>query len=407
MPERENFMKLRSSKVATCAGAAIVMLLMPVIPAIVDAKTTNEQQQSTQLETNIKQASYTENVSDIVAAGYEEYTETDMYAGMAIAVADPYINVYMRADDASEVVGRMYKDGIAGVVEMSTEWTKISSGNVSGFVKTSALCFDEEAADIGSGKAEVVVSVTAQTADVYSSADAKTKIKSVENGAAFSAIAKCGSYISIVCDDAMAYVSAEDVTVSYGLSWGYTNAEAEEKEAAEEAARVAAEEARLQAEAEARHKAEEAAAAEAARIQAAMASVEISYNPTMQVSDEEVWILACVIDWEAGWESYEGKLAVANIVLNRVRSPYYANSVTGVVYARSQFSGVSDGNGNPSERFAARLAQGPRTDECLQAAMEALSGINNIGSYTSFRALYAANYGAYASYTIIGNHCFF
>ena len=118
-------------------------------------------------------------------------------------------------------------------------------------------------------------------------------------------------------------------------------------------------------------------------------------------------LLACVIDWESGWEPYEGKLAVANVVLNRVRNSRYDNTITGVIYARSQFSGVSDGYGNASSTFQARLDAGPRTQECLEAAMEALSGVNNIGSYTSFRSVSIANYDAYSSFTIIGGHVFY
>ena len=44
----------------------------------------------------------------------------------------------------------------------------------------------------------------------------------------------------------------------------------------------------------------------------------------------------------------------------------------------SQFSGVSDGYGNASSTFQARLDAGPRTQECLEAAMEALSGCGTI-----------------------------
>ena len=53
------------------------------------------------------------------------------------------------------------------------------------------------------------------------------------------------------------------------------------------------------------------------------------------------------------------------------------------------------------------LHAGPRTQECLEAAMEALSGVNNIGSYTSFRSVSIANYDAYSSFTIIGGHVFY
>ena len=120
---------------------------------------------------------------------------------------------------------------------------------------------------------------------------------------------------------------------------GYTLEEAEEKEAREEAERIAAE--------EAARKAEE----EAAKKKQALSSVGTTYGSSVDASDEEVWLLACIIDWEAGSESYEGKLAVANVVLNRVKSGKWGSSITSVIYAPKQFSGVSDGNGNPSAKL--------------------------------------------------------
>ena len=105
-------------------------------------------------------------------------------------------------------------------------------------------------------------------------------------------------------------------------------------EAEEEAARLA-EEARLEAEAEA---ARAAAAAEEARKQRIIANTisgtDITYNPTMSVSDDDIWLMACIIDWEAGYQPYAGKLAVANVILNRVRSGHYPSTVTGVIYQR-------------------------------------------------------------------------
>ena len=117
-------------------------------------------------------------------------------------------------------------------------------------------------------------------------------------------------------------------------------------------------------------------------------------------------MLACIIDWEAGWEPYEGKLAVANVILNRVRSARYPDTVSDVVYARGQFGGVMSG-GSISARFEQRLAAGPRTDECMEAALEALSGKNNIGDFTAFNGSDVINYAALSDYAIIGGHCFY
>ena len=44
--------------------------------------------------------------------------------------------------------------------------------------------------------------------------------------------------------------------------------------------------------------------------------------------------------------------------------------------------------------------------ECMQAALEALSGVNNIGGYTSFRALYTVDVNNYSDFVIIGDHIF-
>lgn len=403
MPERENFMKLRSRKATAYAVSAVVMTMMPVVPVVVEAKPTYEQQESTEIEAqqNLKQASYTEYVTDTVAKGYEKQEETDMYESMAIAIVSPYIEVFEQADGTSSSVGRIYNSGIVEVLEVEAEWTKISSGNVTGFVSTNALCFNEEAKQLAAENGDITVTVTADTAQLYSSSDAAAEVAAVANGDTFTAVAKCDEYIVVNHEEGKAYIPADSVSVDYGFSWGYTTEEAEAKEAAEaEAARLAAEEA-------ARKAAEEAKRKEQERIKAAMVSADVTYNPTIEVSEEEVWLLACIIDWESNWEPYEGKLAVANVVLNRLRSGRYGNTIQGVIYAKGQFSGVLDSNGNISERFAARLAAGPRSSENMQAALEALSGKNNIGGFTFFRSVKIANFSAYSSYTIIGNHCFY
>ena len=166
----------------------------------------------------------------------------------------------------------------------------------------------------------------------------------------------------------------------------------------------AAADAKIQAEAAAKAKQE---AIRQQAIQRTKDGTDFTYNPTMQVSDSDIWIMACIIDWESGWQPYEGKLAVANIILNRVRSSRYPNTVTGVVYAKNQFSGVCDASGNISARFAERLAAGPRTDECMKAVLQALSGVNNVSNYTAFITTSTANYSAYSDYMIIGDHCFY
>ena len=103
---------------------------------------------------------------------------------------------------------------------------------------------------------------------------------------------------------------------------------------------------------------------------------------------------------EAGGECYEGKLAVANIVLNRLNSGKYGNTISDVIYASGQFSVVRNG------ALDRAISNGPNS-ESVQAAADALSGTNNVSEYTSFCTLAVAKYGRYSAYSIIGNQVFY
>ena len=78
-------------------------------------------------------------------------------------------------------------------------------------------------------------------------------------------------------------------------------------------------------------------------------------------------MMAAIIECEAGNQSYEGKLAVGSVIVNRINSPKFGNTLQAVLYAPSQFSPVASG------RFAIVLARGADA-ECTKAAKEVLDG---------------------------------
>lgn len=408
-------MILKSRKVALYFGMALVLMLVPILPATITASTMNQiEETSTNAETNEKAASYVAVAKYLVANNQYQNINTErcLFYGKAVATTAPYVEVKSLPDDTSEIVGKLLQYNIADVIEQNDQWTKISSGNLIGYVKTSLLCFDEEAQAVARIETNVSATVTEDDTSIYSSSsDDAQVIKSISSGTKVTPVKFVGDFVVIQLEDnSLGYIINKSVSVNYGFQNGLTNAE-EEAKIAEAAAKAKAEEEAKAAE-EARIKAEQAEKArqEALKqqiIQRTKDGSEFTYNPTMQVSDDEIWLMACIIDWESGWESYEGKLAVANIILNRVRSPRYPNTVTGVVYARSQFSGVLDSSGNISARFGERLAAGPRTQDCIKAALEALSGKNNVGHFTAFISTGSANYSSYPDYMIIGNHCFY
>ena len=68
---------------------------------------------------------------------------------------------------------------------------------------------------------------------------------------------------------------------------------------------------------------------------------------SFNLEDQEYQVLLKIVEAEAGCEDTEGRMLVANVVMNRVRNGYFPNTVTEVVYQRqdgtAQFSPVSDG----------------------------------------------------------------
>jgi spore germination cell wall hydrolase CwlJ-like protein len=116
----------------------------------------------------------------------------------------------------------------------------------------------------------------------------------------------------------------------------------------------------------------------------------VVYVPT----DSDAYLLGAIIQCESDGEPYEGKLAVGSVVLNRVRSSYFPNTISGVIYQSGQFSPVASG------RLAYRLEAGVN-GTCLQAAQEVLNG--NI----TLNCLYFRTNNGIISGTVIGNHVFY
>ncbi len=111
-------------------------------------------------------------------------------------------------------------------------------------------------------------------------------------------------------------------------------------------------------------------------------------------AEGDAYLLAAIIQCEADGEPYEGKLAVGSVVMNRVKSSRFPNTITGVIYQSGQFAPVASG------RLAYRLQAGVN-ETCRQAAAEVLNGrITNHCLF--FRTVVPGIEG-----TIIGNHIFY
>lgn len=111
-------------------------------------------------------------------------------------------------------------------------------------------------------------------------------------------------------------------------------------------------------------------------------------------ADSDAYLLGAIIECESGGEPYDGKLAVGSVIINRVKSSYFPNTISGVIYQSGQFSPAASG------RLAYCLEKGV-DGTCLQAAQEVLNGNITISSL-----YFRANNGIISG-TVIGNHVFY
>lgn len=89
-----------------------------------------------------------------------------------------------------------------------------------------------------------------------------------------------------------------------------------------------------------------------------------AYQPSQGVSNsDDVNLLAHLVHGEAESEPYEGKVAVAAVILNRTNSDKFPHTIAGVVYQPNAFESVSNG-----------VANGQPSDESVRAAQDALNG---------------------------------
>ncbi|MDE1381224.1 cell wall hydrolase [Bacillus licheniformis] len=126
-------------------------------------------------------------------------------------------------------------------------------------------------------------------------------------------------------------------------------------------------------------------------------NTKVKVNTNVNTSSE-VDLLARLVRAEAESEPYSGKVAVAEVVLNRVESSQFPNSIYDVIYQSGQFSPVSNGSINQ-----------PADSESIQAAKQALGSGSNIGDALFFyNPATATNHwlDSKATKAVIGNHVF-
>lgn len=310
------------------------------------------------------------------------------------AKVDNSLNIRKKPDENADVVGKLFRGCTGEVISEKGDWYKISSGDITGWVNKEYVLTGEKAEQYLEEVKPSVATVTAKSLNLRAKADTDADVVSVlKNGSKFMVLSEGKEWVKVrYTTNLEGYVSAEYVKITEGAG------EAVSLETLEKYVELAEEK-----EAE-REAAEAVAAAKAAASQSSSSSKSSSGTSTEKRSSysagtDDVTLLAALCQYEAG-TNYENCLAVANVVLNRVRSSSYPNTIRGVIYQKGQFGTVTSGALN---RF---LSSGPNST-CVKAAKAALAGSNNIGSRVQFRAVWATDPSSHSNSVVIGDNCFF
>lgn len=293
----------------------------------------------------------------------------------AIAKVTDYVNIREDASTDTPIVGKLFENGIAEVLGAKDNWTHISSGNVTGYIRSDYLYLDEQAIAYADSITAYNAKVKAGSVNVRSGPSTEhDRLGTTYNGDTYPAILSLSNKEWIAVQytaDTVAYLYAEYVTLTCNQKEALTLAEI-------------------------------AAAERAAKIEKAhVKSLPVTYRDPVSVSDEDLEVFALVVAAEAYWEPYDGKLAVANVILNRLLQGKYGDTIYDVVTAPKQFDGY---------RHIDKYRDRDLTD-CYKACREALSGKNNIGDYLFFHADYYVDsideWPFFTSWYQIEGHIFF
>lgn len=290
-----------------------------------------------------------------------EELEEEREIKLVMANVTTALNVRSEADETAEKVGKLYKDCGGTILEQRDGWTKLQSGNIIGWASDEYLLFGEEAEALANSVGKMIATIDTETLRVRMEPNTESGVWGLlPQGEIVEVLGQdADGWVCIDYEGNNGYVSMEYVVTDFLIDSGETMEEIKARQAAEEEAK--------------RHK---------------------NYGEYTTDADTKL-LLAALIQCEAGSESYEGQVAVGAVVMNRVRSAAYPDSIHGVIYASGQFTPAMTGKLN-------RVYESGRIyDSCIRAAEEALAGVSNVGDLTHFRR----NNGREG--LVIGNHVFY
>lgn len=347
-------------------------------------------------------------------SGSEYSAVNDVWAFRAVADVQSSVNIRAYASEDSAVVGYLTTAASADIIERGETWSLVISGGVQGYVKNEYLAFGEDAKYLASVYGMPGVKTYWDGVYLFAEPSAAAEIVATAyEGQEFEVISNDGVWVTVQRNDgSLAYVPAEDVmettildravsvestgydsttgTDSYSSDAGYTESYDTSYEESytdtyyEESYDTSYEESYTDSSYEESYSDtsyEESYTDSSYEESYTETTYEESYttqtsSSSVSASDRE--LLAGIIYCEAGNQSRTGKVAVGAVVMNRVASSSFANSISGVIYESGQFTPAGSG------WLDSVIANGAIPSDCYEAADAALAGENPVGDALYF-----------------------
>ncbi|HKL99674.1 MAG TPA: cell wall hydrolase, partial [Mobilitalea sp.] len=283
------------------------------------------------------------------------------YAHIGVAVADSYVNIRQEANTESEILGKLYSDSAAEILNTVGDWYYVESGSVKGYIKANYLRTNIPDEELIEKYGVLRIKVNVDGLNVREDPDTESeRLTVVYQNERYPVVDLQEEWIKVDIKDEniIGYVKREHIELIADFKKAVSKKEEQEL---------------LKLQAEERIKQETA----------------VKYRDELDYTYEELKLLSCLVHSEAGNQSYEGRLAVANVVLNRVKSSKYPSTIKDVIYQPGQFTVASSGS------LAKQLKNYDNYSSSSQllsikAARGALEGANNIGSRLYFHSYKAA-----------------
>lgn len=240
-------------RIKTCCLASAIVLTSSTLAVNAAPAAGLSSQLSSSISSEVSETtvaggslSFAKAIANSQQAGAKQENETPVvkseYADIAIAQVDNYVNVRSTPGEDGEVLGKLYNNSAATVDAVEGDWYKITSGNVTGYVKQEFVVVGNE--ELAKSVGRRLATVNTETLKVRTDASMDASVLGlVPGGDDLTVLEELDGWVKVTMEEGEGYVSTDYITLSTDYVTAESKAEEEARLAKEEAERKAAEEA--------------------------------------------------------------------------------------------------------------------------------------------------------------------